>query len=279
MAGKEILRLENVSFSYGEKGRQALSGISLSFFQGEFVGIIGPVGSGKTTLLCCCNGLVPKEMRGSFSGKVLLDGRDLAHMGFNEISRAVSMVFQDPNDQIFNLTVEEEVAFGLQNQGVPRKQALFAAHKALQSVGMAGRALDDPAELSSGQKQKVAIACALCANSSIMLLDEPVSSLDWRSCQEVYAILDRLVKQGKTVILTEQDTGLLAEHAGRIIVIDKGKAIADGGRDIIASSKLEKLGLRVPSVVRLARELGIKGGYSQVKEKLERLISGGKKRG
>lgn len=244
---KEAIRLHNVSFSYAGRKQKALDGVSLSFGGGEFVGIIGPVGSGKTTLLCCCNGLVPKEIRGKFSGKAELFGKEIARIGFPEISRSCSMVFQDPNDQIFNLTVEEEVAFGLLNRCIPREQALASAREAVSRVGLAGRLHDDPSELSSGQKQKVAIACALAADSRIILLDEPVSSLDWRSSQEVYALLDSLVREGKTVIATEQDTCLLSKHATRIIVMDGGRVKRDGGIGVLASGLIEKLGLRPPT--------------------------------
>jgi len=246
MAKKQALEIRDVSFAYAGKKEKAIDGASLAFCEGEFVGIIGPVGSGKSTLLYCCNGLVPKEIRGKFTGSVKLLGKDVANMGFPEISRAASMVFQDPNDQIFNLTVEEEVAFGLLNRGMPRKDALAAAREAVVRVGLGERIHDDPSELSSGQKQKVAIACALAADSRIILLDEPVSSLDWRSSQEVYAILDALAQEGKTVIATEQDTCLLSRHATRIIVIDGGKVVADGGVKLLSGSLIGKLGLRPP---------------------------------
>jgi energy-coupling factor transport system ATP-binding protein len=276
--GREVLRLENVSFSYPGRKEKALDGVSLSFRAGEIAGIIGPVGSGKSTLLYCCNSLAPREIRGKFSGRALLGGKDVSKMGFGDISRECSLVFQDPNDQIFSLTVEEEVAFGLLNRGVPREQALDAAQRAVARVGLSDRLHDDPGELSSGQKQKVAIACALASGSRVILLDEPVSSLDWRSCQEVYAMLVSLAAEGRTIILTEQDTGLLAEYACRIIVIDRGKVVAQGGRDLLLGARIEKLGLRVPSIARLARELGIKGGFEEIKGKLAKMARRGRKR-
>jgi len=276
--GREVLRLENASFSYAGRKERALSSVTLSFREGEIAGIIGPVGSGKSTLLYCCNSLAPREIRGKFSGRVLLGGKDASKMGFGEISRECSIVFQDPNDQIFNLTVEEEVAFGLLNRGMPRAEALSEAQKAVARVGLSDRLHDDPAGLSAGQKQKVAIACALASGSQIILLDEPVSSLDWRSCQEVYAMLVALAREGRTIILTEQDTGLLAEYACRIIVIDKGKVVAQGGRDLLLDRRIEKLGLRVPSIARLARELGIKGNFEEIREKLEKMASKGRRR-
>ena len=253
MAKKEALRLENVSFSYAGKKENAVDCTSLTVREGEFVGIIGSVGSGKSTLLYCCNGLIPKEIRGKFTGRTSLFGKDVSKMGFPEISRAASIVFQDPNDQIFNLTVEEEVAFGLLNRGMPRDEALAAARAAVARVGLSGRLHDDPSELSSGQKQKVAIACALAADSRVILLDEPVSSLDWRSSQEVYAMLAGLVREGRAVVVTEQDTCLLSRHATRIIVIDGGKVVKDGGADVLSSRLIEKLGLRPPMDGKRAR--------------------------
>jgi len=243
---KEELWLENFSFSYEGRQQKALDRVSLSFGEGEFAGIIGPVGSGKSTLLYCCNGLIPKEIRGKFEGCVKLFGKEIAKMGFPEISRAASMVFQDPNDQIFNLTVEEEVAFGLLNRGMPREEALAAARAAVARVGLEEKLHEDPSELSSGQKQMVAIACALAADSRIILLDEPVSSLDWRSSQEVYAVLSALVREGRTVIATEQDTCMLSRHATRIIVIHGGKVVADDGVKLLSTGLIEKLGLRPP---------------------------------
>jgi len=245
--GKEaVLKLEGVSFSYAGRQSLALQDVSLAFCGGEFAGVIGPIGSGKSTLLYCCNGLAPKEIRGRLTGSVKLLGKDVARMGFPEISRMASMVFQDPNDQIFNLTVEEEVAFGLLNRGMPREEALAAARDAVARVGLSERLHDDPSELSSGQKQKVAIACALAADSRIILLDEPVASLDWRSSQEVYAMLDGLVREGRTVVVAEQDTCLLSRHASRIVVIDNGRVVKDGGVEVLSSGMIEKLGLRPP---------------------------------
>ncbi len=244
---QESLRLESIRFSYGGKQRLALDRVSLSFFPGDFAGIIGPVGSGKTTLLYCCNGLIPKEIRGKFSGSVRLAGQSLSSLGFRQIARMCSMVFQDPDDQIFNLTVLDEVAFGPLSTGATQAQADAAARSALAKVGLGLCEDEDPSELSSGQKQKVAIACALAQDSQVILLDEPVSSLDWKSACEVYDILSSLAKEGKTIVVTEQDTCLLAKHANRIIVMEKGKIIIDGKQSALFRKEVARLGLRAPA--------------------------------
>lgn len=276
--GKEVLRLENVTFAYEGSAAPALSCVSLSFSEGDFAGIIGPVGSGKSTLLYACNGLIPKEMHGKYSGKALLLGKDVSRMGFPEISGLCSIVFQDPDDQIFSPAVLEEVAFGLLNAGMPRNEALKRAKGAIAKVGLAGFEARDPSELSNGQRQKVAIACALAAESRIILLDEPVSSLDYRSCREIYSILSGLAAEGRAIIITEQDTSLLAEHASRIIVVKDGRVHRDGGRALLFSEEMEALGLRVPSFAKLARELGIIGDYAEVKRQLAEFVRVAKKK-
>ena len=240
----ESLKLQNISFRYSGKNRLALDSISLSFSPGDFAGIIGPVGSGKSTLLYCCNGLVPKEIKGEFSGSARLFGNDVSKMGFGQIAKMCSIVFQDPDDQIFNLTVLDEVAFGPLASGMGQKEAQDAARAAIRKVGLGACEDEDPSELSAGQKQKVAIASALAQDSRIILLDEPVSSLDWKSSCEVYGILSRLASEGRTILIAEQDTGLLARHASRVIIMDEGKVKVDGKRNALFGKEIARLGLR-----------------------------------
>ncbi|MEM4348370.1 MAG: ABC transporter ATP-binding protein [Candidatus Anstonellaceae archaeon] len=244
---QKVLEIKEVSFSYEGKEKQALSNISLSFFQGEFVGIIGPVGSGKTSLLYCCNGLIPKEIKGKFSGSVKIFGKEVSSLPFREIAKLSSMVFQDADDQIFNMTVIDEVAFGLFcTQEISQEKAKQKAFEALKKIGLDNLADADPTELSVGQKQKVALACAIAQESPILLLDEPVASLDWKSACEIYSILSKMAKEGKTVIITEQDTCLLAKYATRIVVLADGKLVAQGKPSLLFSKKLQNLGLRMP---------------------------------
>ncbi|MEM4555102.1 MAG: ABC transporter ATP-binding protein [Candidatus Anstonellaceae archaeon] len=244
---QKVLEIKNVSFTYEGKENPALSNISLSFFQGEFVGIIGPVGSGKTSLLYCCNGLIPKEIKGKFSGSVTIFGKDISTLSFKQIAKFSSMVFQDADDQIFNLTVVDEVAFGLVcTEEICQKEARKKAMDALKKVGLENLADADPTELSAGQKQKVALACAIAQGSPILLLDEPVASLDWKSACEIYSILSKMASEDKTIIITEQDTCLLAKHATQIVVLAEGKLVAQGKPSLLFSRKIQKLGLRVP---------------------------------
>ncbi|MCX8196875.1 MAG: energy-coupling factor ABC transporter ATP-binding protein [Candidatus Micrarchaeota archaeon] len=240
------IEIEDVSFFYEGKTSPALSNLSASFHPHDFVGIVGAVGSGKTTLLYCCNGLIPKEIRGQFRGRVKIFGNDIAKLSFKNIASFCATVFQDPDDQIFNLSVLDEVSFGLICQGMPKEEAEKKAIAAIRKLGLSDCIYDDPTELSVGQKQKVVLASALAQDAKILLLDEPVSSLDWKSASEFYSILSALSKEGRTIVITEQDTCLLWKYANRVIVMDKGKMIAQGKPSILFDKKIEKLGLRLP---------------------------------
>ncbi len=262
------LELANVSFSYSGKKTRVLDGISLNFRRGELVGIIGPIGCGKSTLLMCCNGLIPNEIKGEFSGNVKMLGHDISKTGTRDIAKMASFVFQDPHDQIFNTTVLEEVSFGPKACGTDKKKAELSAQSAIREVGLAGLESEDPMSLSAGQKQKVAIACALAQDSQIILMDEPVSSLDWKSTVEIFDILTNLAKNGRTIIIAEHDTELLLENAGRIIAIDNGRIAIDGKREVLFDPRIAKMGVRVPYIAKLAAELEITGDYATIKRRI-----------
>ncbi len=266
---KAALELEGVSFSYEGKKEPVLDGLSLNFGRGELVGLIGPVGCGKSTLLMCCNGLIPREVKGRFSGTVRMLGYEPAKTDAKQVAKMCSFVFQDPSDQIFNSTVLEEVSFGLKACGMEEKNAESLARQAIMEVGLAGFEKEDPMALSGGQKQKVAIACALAQDSQVILMDEPVSSLDWKSTDEIFSMLREFAKKGKTIIIAEHDTEALLDNATRIIAMDrKGRIVLDGTRDVLLDPAVAKLGIRVPYIAKLAREMGIKGDYENVRRRI-----------
>ncbi|MCX6777821.1 MAG: ABC transporter ATP-binding protein [Candidatus Micrarchaeota archaeon] len=257
----EAVGLSKISFSY-PGSRQILRDVSLRIKKGEFAGIIGNVGCGKTTLLMCMNGTIPNVVKGEFSGESRLFGEKLEGRPPAEVWGSAGLVFQNPDDQIFAPTLDEEVAFGLRNAKLSESEVKIRVASALEFAGLSNLASADPCNLSQGQKQKLCIASVVAMGPKLILLDEPSSSLDNKSAEEVYALLDSLNKKGTTIIVVEHDTERLAKYARRIIVIENGGIALDGGREVLASPKIEKMGLKVPCSVKFSRKLGRKIAYS-----------------
>jgi len=234
-----MLDIEKLSVSI--KGRRILQGVSFSLKKGESLGIAGTMGSGKTTLLYSIKGIIPGLKSGKVDGSINFSGAPRKAM-----DKRIGIVFQNPNDQVFCNTVAEEVGFGLKNLGI-RGHALEASvQDALRRVGLEGRAKDDPFELSQGQRQKLAIASVLAMGPELIMLDEPTSSLDHRASVEIYDILRGLVKEGKSVIVVEHDTDYLMGLGGKFLVLDEGKQVALGGKEIFKLEEVKGCGVKIP---------------------------------
>jgi energy-coupling factor transporter ATP-binding protein EcfA2 len=251
----DAVKIDSLSFSYPKK--KVLSGISFSIKRGEFVGLLGKTGCGKSTLLLTLNGIIPQMIKGDFSGSVKVFGKDAKETPVHHLAHYVAFVFQDPDEQIFSLKVKEEVLFGLSNIGISGSEAENRIRQALSTVGLEEYADSDPHELSHGQKQKLAFACALAVDPEIYVLDEPVSSLDHSSSEEIYSLLTKLNKAKKTVIVAEHDTEWLSEHASRILFLNNGKIEADGGPSLLFDERISEAGVKVPCAVRISKELGM----------------------
>lgn len=234
---------ESVSFQYGSDDK-ILDSVHLEINKNDFTAILGKNGSGKTSLTYCINGLIPHAIPGKLTGNVYIDGENTKNISIGEISKNVGSVFQDPNLVIFNLTVEEEVAFGVYNLKLddPKKRI----KEALKMVGLDGFENRDPQSLSGGQKQLLCIACVLAMGTDYIVLDEPISNLDYSNSRLVYKILNSLHKQGKTIIVVEHDTDMVWEYATKTIIVDKHKIIKNGPtKQILKDSQtLINLGIR-----------------------------------
>jgi len=253
-----IIKFDNVSYSYqaaeGDAPSPALDGVTLSIGQGEMLAILGHNGSGKSTLAKMLNGLLMPS-----SGTVTVCGMDTQDeellLG---IRQKVGLVFQNPDNQIVATVVEEDVAFALENLGVPPDEMRTRVDSALGEVGMSGYKEHAPHRLSGGQKQRVAIAGALAMNPMVLAMDEPTAMLDPKGRVEVMETVRRLNERGVTVIMV---THHMEEAAlcSRVVVMDKGKVVMDGTpREVFAhAEKLQELGLSVPQTVALAQGLGI----------------------
>jgi energy-coupling factor transport system ATP-binding protein len=247
----EILRIENLSFRYKRGTVPALDGVTLSIGAGEFVGITGPAGAGKTTLLSCINGVIPHYYVGDLHGKVIVDGLDVAASNFRELASHVGTVFEDPDFQMVSISVEEEVAFGPENLGLPSREIEVRVQDALEKTRIPDLRERAISTLSGGQKQRVAISAVLSMLPQVLLLDDPTSELDPVGTQEVITALRELNRQvGITVIMVSQDVERLVENADRLLLLSGGRLLLDGpSREIcLQHDVVEKAGVRVPQV-------------------------------
>lgn len=226
---KAYLSLEGVSFTY-QDGRIALSDISLAMTQGERVALVGPNGAGKTTLLLQLNGI----LRGT--GCITIGGEKLADNTLRSIRRRVGLIFQDPNDQLFCPTVEEDVAFGPLHFDKPRREIEHIVDNSLRKVEMEDAAKRLTHHLSLGERRRISIACVLACNPDVLAFDEPSASLDPRRRRE---LIDFIRSTDKTVLIATHDLDLALTTCPRCLLMDAGRVVADGStRDILGDTQL-----------------------------------------
>ncbi|MEI7813270.1 MAG: energy-coupling factor transporter ATPase [Coriobacteriia bacterium] len=249
----------DVCFSYHAAGKPllALRSVSLEIAPGETVAVLGANGSGKSTLARLTNGLLLPD-----SGTVTVDGFDTADGSLTrEIRERVAIVLQHPDDQIVATTVEDDVAFGPENLGRPRDEIRRRVDEALAAVGLVGLERREPHLLSGGQKQRLAIAGALAMQPEYLVLDEPTSMLDPEGRRDVAAVIERLGRSGRGILLVTHDLAEAA-RADRVVVLDHGVIVFSGPADVLAEQTelLGECGLEVPPFALLTahlRELGI----------------------
>ncbi|MGH2592395.1 MAG: ABC transporter ATP-binding protein [Anaerolineae bacterium] len=247
-----MIRFEHTSFTYPNAPVPALVDISLEITRGEFVLVIGPSGSGKSTFLRCINGLAPHFSGGRLAGQVIVDGLDTRSHAPGELAARVGFVFQEPEAQFVTERVEDELAFGMENLGVPPLTMRKRVEEVLDLLGIAALRDRPVASLSGGEQQRVAIASALALQPHILLLDEPTSQLDPLAAEEVLAALDRLNDDlGLTIVLSEHRLERVIQHADRLIVMRgaDGPPIVGSPREVMAQIEL------APPVTKLGRAL------------------------
>jgi energy-coupling factor transport system ATP-binding protein len=253
---KPIVTLAGVTFQYDEQERNALNNVSLEIYEGEWLAIVGHNGSGKSTMAKLLNGLeFPKQ------GVITVCGITLNEETVWDVRSKLGMVFQNPDNQFVGTTVEDDVAFGLENHGIPRDEMVRRVEDSLKRVKMDRFLNQEPHHLSGGQKQRVAIAGVLALRPSIIILDEATSMLDPRGREEVLETV-RLLKDEKslTVISITHDLEEAAK-ADRIIVMNSGEVYREGTPEDIFSldEELVRLGLDIPFSVKLSKALRQRG--------------------
>jgi len=260
MSGIEIQKL---TYYYPGSDKASLKNVSLKIPKGEFVGIIGANNSGKSTFCCALTGIVPHLYHGRIQGTIKLDGTDITNMGVGQVARNVGMVMQNPKNQLsgFHYTVFEEVAFGLENQGVKRDKIIEQVNRVLLMTGLQELAERSPYQLSGGQQQRLVFAAAIVSEPSVLVVDDPTTFLDPMGAKEVFNLLCRLNKQGVTIVIAEQRLELIAEYADRVIALENGKVVLDGiPCEVLVSPVLKKINLewtRYTQVAVLAKEKGL----------------------
>ena len=256
--------IEHLNYVYmtgGPYETKALSDVNLTIHDGEFIGLIGHTGSGKSTLVQHLNGLIMPT-----SGRVLVDGMDLADKGTDRraIRQRVGLVFQYPENQLFEETVEKDIAFGPKNLGLDDAEIDRRVRDAMRKVALDYDALHERSvfELSGGQMRRVAIAGVLAMEPQVLVLDEPCAGLDPRGREEILGLIKKLHEEaGTTIVMVSHSMDDVASLAERVIVMNHGELVMDGApRDVFAcGEELRGMGLDVPQAVQLADKLRERG--------------------
>jgi len=253
-----IIKITDLYFKYKKAARPVFDGLSLEVAPGERVAVLGPSEAGKSTLALCLGGLIPRMIKGEFRGRVEVAG-SLTHLCRpRELADRVGLLFQDFEAQLFCTRVDQEVAFGPENLGLDREELLRRVPRALARVGLEGLENRDPATLSGGQKQLLALAAVLALEPRLLILDEPTTDLDPLRVEELLAALEHLsLDHNLTLILLGADLRL-ARHCSRIVLLNHGEVVADGPRDHILRQveTFRGLGLRPPELPALFHDLG-----------------------
>ncbi len=263
-ASETAIAFDRVTYFYPQGKSAAVRDVNLRIETGSFVGIIGANGAGKSTLCAAIAGFVPHHFRGALTGRVVVAGRDTRETPLADLVTRVGFVFQNPYNQLSGarLTVAEEVAFGLENLGVPRAEMPPRIDAALELVGLRALADRSPYDLSGGEMQRLALACILVMEPGILVLDEPTAQLDPLGTRQMFAAIRSVATERRcTVVVVEQKIEWLASFADRIIALREGTVALDGTpREVLTSPKLEEIGvapLRYTTAARRARAEGL----------------------
>lgn len=256
-----VIEIRNLSYTYPGASKPSINNVSLNVERGEFVLITGPSGCGKTTLCRCFNGLIPHFYQGELTGEITVAGKDIKKLQTHELARHVGLVFQNPENQLFALSIEKDVAFGLENLGLPREEMRKRVDWALNLTGIYDLRERSPHEVSGGQQQRVAIAAVLAMQPEIIVLDEPTSFLDPLSAERIFEVIHELNKTlGITVVLVEHRLDLTAKYANHMIVMNEGEVYSDGEtRKILSNEETSLIGVGIPKATLLHEMLQKEG--------------------
>ena len=253
----DILEIRGLNFRYPDSAKKAVADFDLVVPESEVVVLAGPSGCGKSTLLRAVNGLIPHMYSGEYSGEVRVGGTVVRDSAMRDLAQKVGFLFQNPENQIFMFTVERDVAFGLENLGVPRDEMRSRVDAALRLHDIGDLAQRAPHELSDGQKQRVALAGVLAMRPRLVILDEPTSLLDPKTAAELVALVAKLRQElGTTFVVVEHRLDLLVKVADRLVVMNEGRKVMEGAPgDVLFTDESEGYGVSVPAITQVQKML------------------------
>lgn len=261
---KPIIEFKNVNFWYERTDEPpVLKNINLTIHEGDYVALLGLNGAGKTTLQLCINGVIPNSIVGEFEGEVIVDGNDTFETPVREMAKIVGMVFDNPEFQLSQMSVGEEIALGMESLGFSYPEMVETIEEVLAIVGLQGLNDRSPFGLSGGQQQRLSIASALAMRPKILVMDEPTSNVDPIGKEEILQVAYELNRErNMTVIMAEHEVEVMAQYANLVVVMHEGEIFLQGTPEDVFSDVelLENLGLRMPQVAAF--------GYALEKNKL-----------
>ena len=257
------IKIEKLSYRYLVKTPnevEALKEVSLEIPEGKITSIIGHTGSGKSTLIQTLNGLLIPSSGTVQVGEYLITNKKKKNKKIKELRKSLAIVFQFPEYQLFEETVEKDVAFGLRNYGYKEIDAIKLAHKALESVGIDSSFYKrSPFELSGGEKRRVAIAGIIALNPDILVLDEPTAGLDPLGSKIILSLMEKFNKEGKTIILVTHDMNIVLNYSDRVVVLNDGQVAFTGTPSELFSGDIYKYSIDVPQLFKFVKLLEAKG--------------------
>jgi len=264
-----MIRFNKVTYAYPGTSNPAIRDLSLEIPDGQFCAVIGPNGAGKSTFAYLIAGFIPHFYHGELEGEVLVSGNATATTPLSDLIHGVGLIQQNPFNQISGtkVTVREEIAFGLENLGVPRPEMVERVAAAMDLVGISDLAERSPLALSGGQMQRVAIASILVIQPPVLVLDEPTAQLDPVGSKEVFAIIRKLATgQEMTVIMIEHKLEWVAAFSDRVLALSGGELLADGSpEEVLTDEALRRKGIGQTRYTQAARDLRERGIWPEEK--------------
>ena len=257
------IKISNLSYTYLAKTPnevEALHNVSLDIPEGKVTAIIGHTGSGKSTLIQTLNGLLLPTSGEVKVGEYVVTSKKKKNKKIKELRKSLAIVFQFPEYQLFEETVEKDVAFGLKNYGYKEVEAIKLAHKALEEVGIDKSFYKrSPFELSGGEKRRVAIAGIIALNPDILVLDEPTAGLDPKGSKIILNLINKFNKEGKTIILVTHDMNIVLNYSDHVVVMNDGKVAFEGTPSDLFSGDISTYSIDVPELFKFVKLLESKG--------------------